>query len=76
MRISSYPKLLQTSSLRIHSPLNRGVSGGDEDADQHYIPAAQLRSPGREVLRSKYQGSTTATTPRYTSANARYLSIQ
>jgi hypothetical protein len=23
----------------------QGVSGGDEDADQHYVPAAQLRSP-------------------------------
>jgi hypothetical protein len=28
------------------------------------------------VLRGQYQGSTTATMPRYTRANARYLSIQ
>jgi len=28
------------------------------------------------VLRGQYQGSTTATMPRYMSANARYISIQ
>jgi hypothetical protein len=32
------------------------VSGGDEDADQHYVPAAQLRSPRREVLREQVPG--------------------
>jgi hypothetical protein len=32
--ISTYPLATQ-----------QGVSGGDEGADQHYIPAAQLRSP-------------------------------
>jgi hypothetical protein len=32
--ISTYPLATQ-----------QGVSGGDEDAGQHYIPAAQLRSP-------------------------------
>ncbi len=32
--ISTYPLVTQ-----------QGVSGGDEDADQHYITAAQLRSP-------------------------------
>jgi hypothetical protein len=32
--ISMYPLLTQ-----------QGVSGGDEDADQHYVPAAQLCSP-------------------------------
>ena len=33
--ISTYPLATQL-----------GVSGGDEDADQHYVPAAQLHSPG------------------------------
>jgi len=32
--ISTYPLATQ-----------QGVSGGDEDASQHYVPAAQLRSP-------------------------------
>jgi hypothetical protein len=32
--ISTYPLATQQE-----------VSGGDEDADQHYVPAAQLRSP-------------------------------
>jgi hypothetical protein len=32
--ISTYPLVTQ-----------QGVSGGDEDADQHYVPAAQLCSP-------------------------------
>ena len=32
--ISTYPLVTQ-----------QGVSGGDEDADQHYVPAAQLRFP-------------------------------
>jgi hypothetical protein len=32
--ISTYPLATQ-----------QGVSGGDEDANQHYVPAAQLRSP-------------------------------
>jgi hypothetical protein len=32
--ISTYPLATQ-----------RGVSGGDEDTDQHYVPAAQLHSP-------------------------------
>ena len=32
--ISTYPLVTQ-----------QGVSGGDEDADQHYVPAAQLRPP-------------------------------
>ena len=43
--ISTYPLVTQ-----------QGVSGGDEDADQHYVPAAQLRSPGREVLRGQIPG--------------------
>jgi len=32
--ISAYPLVTQ-----------QGVSGRDEDADQHYVPAAQLRPP-------------------------------
>jgi len=32
------------------------VSGGDDDADQHYVPAAQLRSLRREVLRGQVPG--------------------
>jgi hypothetical protein len=32
--ISTYPLVTQ-----------QGVSGGDEDDDQHYVPAVQLRSP-------------------------------
>jgi hypothetical protein len=32
------------------------VSGRDEVTDQHYVPAAQLRSPGREVLRGQVPG--------------------
>jgi hypothetical protein len=68
----SYPKLLQ----RHHSPLSRG-SRTETNASTYYVPAAQRRSllPVRG-LRDKHQGNTTATTPRYTSANARYLSIQ
>jgi hypothetical protein len=43
----------------------QGISGGDDGAGQHYVPTTRLRSPR---LRENYQGSTTATTPRYTSA--------
>jgi hypothetical protein len=43
--ISTYPLTTQ-----------QRVSGGDEDADQHYVPAAQLRSPGQEVLRGQVPG--------------------
>jgi hypothetical protein len=34
----------------------QGVSGGDDDAYQHYITAAQLHSPRREVLREQVPG--------------------
>jgi hypothetical protein len=43
--ISTYPLATQ-----------QRVSGGDDDADQHYVPAAQLRSPRREVLREQVPG--------------------
>jgi hypothetical protein len=43
--ISTYPFATQ-----------QGVSGGDDDADQHYVPATQLHSPRREVLRGQVPG--------------------
>jgi hypothetical protein len=43
--ISTYPLATQ-----------QRVSGGDDDADQHYVPAAKLRSLRREVLRGQVPG--------------------
>jgi len=44
--ISTYPLASQ-----------QGVSGGDENASQHYVSATQLRSPSkREVLREAVPG--------------------
>jgi len=56
----------------------QGVSGGDENTRTYYMPTTQRthEPQGVGVLRGLYQGSTTATTPRYTSAYARHLSIQ
>jgi hypothetical protein len=42
-----------------------GGSQAETTAPEHYVPTTRLRSPR---LRDNYQGSTTATTPRYTSA--------
>jgi len=56
----------------------QGVSGGDENASTYYVPATQrMHAQGvRGAEEGQYQGSTTATMPRYASAYARYLSIQ
>ena len=63
-RSFSYPKLLQ----RHHSPLSRG-SRAETSASTYYVPATQRRTPlPVRGLRDTHQGSTTATTIRYTSA--------